>query len=888
MKKNLFAFASAALALALTFSCSKAEVAAPETAPAPETGQEPEIREGTGTVSFTAAFGENLDVKSYLGAGLVPTWVDDDAIGITTASDDNVECGIDDPSAGTFSGDVTGSAPFYAVFPYEAGNTFSGDVLTASVPSTQTVPSGKNVAADALVAACKSDGTTLSLKNCVSLIQITVPLSTIKKIEIQAGADEYLSGQFTMDLTENPLAPAAVAVNAVNKVTLVPSGAAFAAGTYYAAVIPGDITSITVTFTDTADETVSVAKNANASLGRSGGVNLGNFFVYEINTADDLLKWAKQSSKYTSWDVVNLNADIALTPAQAAEYVEVKNFTGTFNGNDHTISGLTVPMFGTLMGWVNHLTLNSSIVTNGVNTSKMNGSTYGTGILAHGVEPAAYTSQSISYVTTRGSLTVDGVSMAHNYFVGGVIGYSTKVPLDNCVNEAAINVNSATLSSGQVRVGGIVGCLQGAGATAGVSYSQNLGAILLEETTVASGHVSIGGIAGVATQPVTISNCINGSDSDAASGYIYSHMNCAAVGAHPIAGILGATDSAVRIESCTNYGRIHNAARAADDYYACGILSYNTKGTATTMVIDGCKNYGALDLEPGTVKGFYAGGILGRCNGATPSTDSYVFDITNCENHGAINASGTASNVRFGGIVAYSAFYSRVKGCTNDGAITNNSAASSNIYLGGIFANSDKGAYIDGCSNHGRIRNEGTASSNMMMAGIMGNFACGQPYTGATAPYGTINDCDNYGAVENESGSASNYVALGGIVAWTSSSYTYVLGCDNTGDVSNIYTGGSSLGTLRMGGIWGRLGNASSKISGGSSKAAVSYSGAVTNAYVAGIVGWMDTSVYYFQNVGLGGSVNGTSLTAGNFQDNFWGGKSGGTPDLSTCYFISD
>ena len=353
MKKNFTKILLVMPAFVIAASCAKEMTPVQEPTPADD---------ADGKV-FTTEF---EDVKTILDASRTPVWVEGDAIGVTTSTDNNVRCPLLDIEKGIFGGDgVQGTAPFYAVYPYSEDNTFSGSVLTATIPSVQTLSNGQNVAPGTLVTACKSNSRTLAFKNCVSLLQITIPLPNVKKVVVTATkAGEYLTGKFTMDLSKNPLAPALVQSAAYQTVTLQSEGEAFAPGTYYITVAPVTLNAIRIDFTNTSDETVSVSKTAETVLERSAGSNLGNFFIYEISTAEDLIKWAKQSSKFTTWDVVTVKADITLTGEQANKYVEAKDFSGVFDARkpepedgNYRIKGLTKPLFEEFRG-VRVLTLN--------------------------------------------------------------------------------------------------------------------------------------------------------------------------------------------------------------------------------------------------------------------------------------------------------------------------------------------------------------------------------------------------------------------------------------------------------------------------------------------------------------------------------------------------
>ena len=266
------------ISLVLTMlSCGKEsiEIARPDD---PQTPDAPSTE--VGTFVFTAGH-EVVDIKSNLNSDLVPYWVAGDAIGVTTSTDANVRCDLLSADEGTFDGsDIQGgAAPYYAVYPYDETNTYEGSVITASVPDVQIVPSGQCVASGALVSACISSDTQLTFRNCVSLLKLEIPANIKQVVVSSTGENEYLTGKFTMDMSASDL----VAVlpesdpSLSNSVTLKPDTDTFAAGAYYIAVIPANVSGFSLTFTNGKDETVTITKKEATSLVRSSGINFGPF-----------------------------------------------------------------------------------------------------------------------------------------------------------------------------------------------------------------------------------------------------------------------------------------------------------------------------------------------------------------------------------------------------------------------------------------------------------------------------------------------------------------------------------------------------------------------------------------------------------------------------------
>ena len=183
---------------------------------------------------------------------------------------------------------------------------------------------------------------------------------------------------------------------------------------------------------------------------RSGGVALALAAAGTVQNIGTAEKFAEMQPDGT----YRLTADITVTEPYA------KDFTGTFDGNGHTV------------------TLNIAASTPNVGLfSKLAGGAV------------------VKNVITAGTVTATGKNN-----VGGIAGfantYSGDVTIENCKNMAAISGNKA--------VGGILG--QGTNTNGITIYScANTG-------TIAGANTQIGGIAGSITATATIESCYNTGD----------------------------------------------------------------------------------------------------------------------------------------------------------------------------------------------------------------------------------------------------------------------------------------------------------------------------------------------------------------------------------------
>lgn len=856
MKINITRSLFAILAVLVMASCTKEPIELPnedqptqedtnnqdqndsEEKPEDGTDNTPEV----GVVIFSASHeGVNLS-KTTLNSDLVPEWVNGDEIGVSTATDKNVKCSLISAEEGTFNGeDVKGSAPFYAVYPYSEHNTFSESVLTAVVPVEQTVQEGLYVAPGALVSACVSSSTTLSFKNCVSLLQLTIP-SGIKKVVVEAtGDNEFLSGQFSMDMSKEELEANVVEGN--KSVTLLPESGKFAAGTYYISVLPTKISGVSLTFTNEADQTVTVSKKTKVSLVRSNGVDFGAFFVYDISTPEDLCKWASSEGKFTAWDVVNLKADLDMS-AVAAEYVEAVNFEGTFNGNGKTISGLTTPLFANLYGSVNNLTLNSNITYTGV-TKTMPGHNQVVGMLAHIAYNSKHSDAKISKVTTKGSIVVEMGEFDKYFGVAGLVGGCNGVVVEDCENQASVEVKSLSLIA-----------------------AEEVDQVEAAKTN----RILAGGVtAQTKGNSTKLNNCKN-------SGSVKISTGVSTISQSVVGGVAAYTDGNVTYTGCSNSGNVTNSATNATVYFTGGVLgtlgiygdyngvvSSSWKGTFMN-----CTNSGSVvDNDAcATAVDHNVGGVVGYAciNGVT---------IEGLSNSGTVELLATKSNFgSTGGVIGQIRQYnpSTLQNCTNksNGTVTVKSDCVS-LYAGGVFAykvsqtNEEKyKAHITvlNCHNNGNIVNNGTGSTDIRIGGI-----AGQLHYAAT--FGKLNGdsasdgCSNSGSIISSSAQTAS-TRIGGILGQSGNIGLNVYDCVNTGDIS--FESSASVAELYIGGIGGILGT-TPVLNGCSSNCTIAKSGDIKKSYGAALIARSSASQTTIKNCQVAGTVFGNPITADNYSD---------------------
>ena len=252
-----------------------------------------------------------------------------------------------------------------------------------------------------------------------------------------------------------------------------------------------------------------------------------------VNSVEDLLQLVVDC-RLDSWSedrTVDLNTDLDLT---GVDFAGIPTFSGTFDGNSHTISGLSLVDDGSVTGFfryiqddgvVHDLTIRGRSMPSGSRTTVggIVGSNAGTLIncrfegvasgasIVGGIAGTNLSSGTINNCTTTGS-----VYGAH--FIGGIVGENHGVVI-NCGNDANVNttVDQNEVDLSELTLNDLIG------------------------TENAADITDIGGIAG--TSSGVVRACLN----RGTVGYLHIGYN--------IGGIVGSQTGYV--EGCVNYGPVY-------------------------------------------------------------------------------------------------------------------------------------------------------------------------------------------------------------------------------------------------------------------------------------------------------------------------------------------
>ena len=295
-----------------------------------------------------------------------------------------------------------------------------------------------------------------------------------------------------------------------------------------------------------------------------------------------------------------LGADITLTGEWTLIGTASSPFTGIFDGNGYTISGLSITinknvavdagLFGRNSGEIRNLTIVGSINVNTTAKAKINAG--GVAGVNTGVISNCHSSVAINCTSESGLV-----------YAGGIAGYSSGGSIKNCTYDAEITTSSATIS-GCAYAGGICGYSE----KSAIYGCENHGTVFSDVYA-----------AGIVSQPKggTVVKCSN-------NGTV-SALASKSTHAGGIAAVI--TDGAV-VERCENHSDIKSSV------YAGGIVGRNY------AVVRDCLNTGDVEATLETSNA-YAGGIVGH--NTTDGSCVRSFSSVKSTAHGTLGYAGSVA-----------------------------------------------------------------------------------------------------------------------------------------------------------------------------------------------------------------------------------------------------
>lgn len=322
----------------------------------------------------------------------------------------------------------------------------------------------------------------------------------------------------------------------------------------------------------------------------------------EIKTVADL----ESMSSSGSYKLMN---DLTLNEA-----LTIPSFSGNFDGNGKTISGLSAPLFSELSGSVSNLILKGSITQS---------ATASIGALA----AKAVKSLTVKNVTVDVSLTASSAKNAAG-FVGEVLASSAiTVAFENCTNKG--NVTASANAAGFV---GSVSNSSSQYTKVTFRYCVNEGDIAMTST---DSNIGVGGFVG-----------FGGKYSEVDAEYVSNRGNISSKGGdNGVGGIYGGSTWAsgdnqkLTVRYASNYGDITVSAARGRAGGICGRM--NRHGSSYT--IEYSYNVGTVSAKDDS-----AAGIFSYTNASAKVTIRYCYnagELKNASRIFPIAGSGAASSV---------------------------------------------------------------------------------------------------------------------------------------------------------------------------------------------------------------------------------------------------
>lgn len=576
--------------------------------------------------------------------------------------------------------------------------------------------------------------------------------------------------------------------------------------------------------------------------------------VLHIKSARGLMLYAnvvKNKGWFHEW-YLKLDTDIDLS---AGSWMGIGNngnnvFTGTFDGQGHTIYNMTISDTGNDIGFIRKA--NGATVKN-INFDNCTVSTGDMSGLSHGVV-VGWCNQTTCYFE---NITVTRSKVYGDCYLGGIVGAAdATIVLSNCRNLYTADYASRVCTGRDYFVKGNDGNTTDSGV-GGLVGRVSTGCKLTMNNCVNSVYVSItggnnqsyriGGLVGKATDNSNFKGCIN-----------YGTVGDPNDRKGLTAGIAGNIDGVVTAENCRNYGAVSGSDRVA------GIVAWIGNSNDQNNYFINCSNNGVISATSEQAGGIVA---LIESNG--------VADFTDCNNYANVTATRHAA-----GIISILYGDLNCTRCTNSATIS----TTSDIYAAGIcsYVDDDTFKFTD-CTNSGSIFCGSDGNRKDACAGILAH------YNGAYQGDKTFEfiRCKNTGNLT----AASRTGGIAGYIAENNNPNVTFTECKNTGNIASAgYECGGIVGNLDSNGALifdncsneGTI-NAASNFVGGiagrckgfvTAKKTTNTGNILGSGNVAGLIGWIQDDPSTFTDCANRGRITGSSSACAGLIGSFDGDSS--------------
>ena len=321
-------------------------------------------------------------------------------------------------------------------------------------------------------------------------------------------------------------------------------------------VVPGyTITKLRANGTEERELSAAITPEAgsyyNITLNKDKGYTDDGQGNYTVTSAEGLKNIAKLVNSGATGINITLDTDLDLTDMEWTPIGNYeKQYTGTFDGNGKTITGLTVTgsdQYAGLFGRIGSGGKVMNVKLEGVQIESDNGMSDVGGV-------AGYSRGTLENCSVSGSVSGSGM----NGIAGGVVGYQTGGSITGCSSSATVNAGNVA--------GGVAGCTYSATLTA--CYAT--GDVTLE--SINSGGNFVGGVVGDNTNRSTVIACYAwGSVTGSGSGTLY------------VGGVTGSNDLGTLTACYHATGDVTGASRSTG-----GVVGRNYKDNSGSSIVTAC------------------------------------------------------------------------------------------------------------------------------------------------------------------------------------------------------------------------------------------------------------------------------------------------------------
>ena len=623
--------------------------------------------------------------------------------------------------------------------------------------------------------------------------------ATLSSIILEAESGD-LSGSYSVDCTTGALT--AVAPSKSVSLTFGEGLVLGAEATpIYVAVPAGTYGTVSATIYATSGEKMVVKFQTESKPIASGVVREFAPFVFTGTLADEFVIDSKEAlirfASNPSQSAI-VTADIDMTGEAWSPIEGYGEFT--FDGGNHSIKGLTAPLFGTTAASIKNLKL-TDIAMNSSNRGKF-------GAIACNMMPTL--SAVLSNCEVSGTITIENPSLAiteaeknlYNIVASaGLVGEACGVEIKDCVNRANITLKQVATSGNTITLypslAGVVACANALldGETVvtktTVTNCKNYGTIKYEDNATTylykpyiSGIVAVG-----YTKNITV---VDGCENRGAiSVNAVANGGTGGSGGFGLAGVIAVNYSGLQ-KNCSNYGDI-TADGDLKNIAIGGIVGYSSSSDT-----ENCHNYATIEVkETATIWGVQAGGIGGSLYSSNAAASSNY--TKNCSNNGPIKVLASSKEgltkedaevyyYRIGGITGFCRH--AIDNCVNNekgtiltsGDFVNLASSSTErlTQIGGCVAYKTKGS-LSNLTNKASV----TVNTNFSFISTSSTIIKAQTLSIAgcacDASY-TITNSTNSGKITFGGSFNGGYLLMGGVYSdGYSTAVTAGAGCSNSG-----------------------------------------------------------------------------------------------------------